>query len=710
MQAKSQCKISLFSTGKKIMDLNEKLKKDDFKNIIINEATDVLINKLINNPKYFSFTNNFAITMTDTMISYADNCGCNIYDLFKMIVLNYSGKYTNKYRGKSNIVAREIFKKDFNNFNTYLQELLSDLKKLNQQKSKIKINLVKMTSIKEELNTLLPDTLGAMKDFFMTLIITYYDTIHPVIWCQIFAKICDNFFIFMPITKNEFYRFFAGQMLLNSGPVILKILQMMRPLLTPEIQQKYNLAKLTYPLLSTNQVNTILKKILIDIYDYKIMANLSASVGHVVILKKVDKIEPLIIKIIKPISIVQSCSEYNMLKNTFKKNSCEQKFIDNMIYAIGNELDATNEIQNIRKGYKYYTCNYYDIYGLETNHKLTTLQVLDNIIIPKCWYSLAVTLAKGASLSKLVEENIITKDTKYRASLHRCIDLLVYKFFFVLFNKGFYHGDLHAGNIFFSFKSKTLTLIDFGAVGNLDFFANDANVKIILEIIVMSIFFNYEEIMDKLTIFLNNRCNSLSNNNKKNNIDMTSKEYILLREKLISYAESNIKLYKINSDISKQNIQKIFSRERLDDEKYEVTEDTDITIGKNIYSYLDIPININEHIIENNEELRNLGLKNQDIFTINDILEILFKFYAKSGMNVAIQFNEIFEFQKAYALLLGVLVQVKYDFTRMTHAINKAILTCEHANKLFNITGVLNIINLYKIESDKYEKKRKDYK
>lgn len=713
MVTESPCALGYFSTIMHGIDISKKINTQPLQDVLTEEVTDYAVNKLTGNTQTFEFSDDFLTTISSLLVNYADNCGCDIYNLFKVIVVNYSGKYRLKYVGKSKEEARTILMEDFKNFNAYIQDLLSNMQQI--QISDITPNSETLTSylnpgnvtnllsIKKQLDGLIPDVLGEMKKFFATLISSYYAHIHPVIWCQIFAKMCDNFFIQMPITQNEFYQYVSNQLLLNSGPVILKILQMMRPLLDAETQKKYNLNRLTYPLLSDAQVQMILKKILYDIYDYKIIANLSASVGHVVLLKKVDQADPIIVKIIKPLSIVQSCAEYNMLKNVYEKGTCEQKFIDNMIYAIGNELDANNEIRNINDGFKYYTCDYEHVYEFNTGHKLTTLEVIKDIIVPDCWYAIAVTLAKGMPLSKLVENNTIDGDTKFRASLHRCLDLLVYKFFFVLLSKGFYHGDLHAGNIFFSFKAKTMTLIDFGAVGNLNLFANEENVNILFEIIIMSIFYNYEDLMDLLTKYLNTHCNL------ENNIDTEDTKYIELREELVNYGKESIELQIENDKKYTNNINKIFSQKRIDEEAYEINEEQKVGGRKegeeNIYSYLDLLPHKPETVIENSEELRNMRLEDSETKTLNQIIEILFKFYATNGVNVAVKFSDLYEFQKAYTLLLGVLFQTKYNFFRMNYAIKQAIMNCEHLSKIFHVTKVIQISKMYLREKAIYEKK-----
>ena len=117
-----------------------------------------------------------------------------------------------------------------------------------------------------------------------------------------------------------------------------------------------------------------------------------------------------------------------------------------------------------------------------------------------------MTLAPGISLNDIIENDLLKEDTKFRAKLHRCFDLLVFKFFFNIVKNGFYHGDLHSGNIFFSYKENQITLIDWGAVGRIDIFKNDPDITALLEILLMSTFHNFDNMLDKMTELINSRC------------------------------------------------------------------------------------------------------------------------------------------------------------------------------------------------------------
>ncbi len=92
--------------------------------------------------------------------------------------------------------------------------------------------------------------------------------------------------------------------------------------------------------------------------------------------------------------------------------------------------------------------------------------------------------------------------------------------------------------------------------------------------------------------------------------------------------------------------------------------------------------------------------------TLSGVLEKIIKFYASSGVNIAIKFNEFYEFQKAYALLLGVLSRIGYSSYRSNIAIRKAFINFENLHKLYNVKTVAHFINHYFIERKKYHKIR----
>lgn len=658
---------------------------------------------------YFEVTPNFIQTSKNLSKVLAENCQCQMIDIYKIVIKKYKKKYQNKIQGKSKDEVIELLRNNYRQF----KEIFVDFGNNNiQPENKIIDTLSnKLTglygfSVESELNRLIPNELGSLKIFFVRVISEYFNNLHPIVWTQIFKGLTENIFVDLPFTTDEFFSYASKQLLLNSGPFILKILQTIRPVLTPELAQKYNLTKLTYPKLNPMQVELILSKVVYNWPMYKILDNFSASVGHVAKVVRVDDPQHIfIIKIIKPLSIAQSCWEYQTLHNIFPPGTCEQAFIKNMLESNGREMNVRNEINNIDRGYRYYTCDYNEIYSIDINAMLTTVQNIENIIHPYSWFALAMTLAPGIPLSKLIETNdyqhLINNDTKYRAKLHRCLDLLVFKFFSNIISNGFYHGDLHSGNIFFSYEQNRMTLIDFGAVGEINLYEDDPDIKTLLDIIIMSVYSNYDEMLDVMTILLNSKCTETQ-------IDMNSLDYKQLKNKLLNYRLQNIRNEEIDAqqrEIYKNNI---FSDERIQQEK---NDDINIIHTQynidSIYSYLEIqPKNKSNVVVENSDILPKLvdtSVKSNWI-GFDQVLTEIITFYAISGVNIAIKLSEFYELQKAYILLLGVLAKVNYDDYRTSIALNKAIVNIKNLSQLKHLSTVIYLTKSYNKERKKHKK------
>lgn len=671
---------------------------------------EVVANSIINTQQEHTFNleHDFYNSMVSLGQIMTENCQCQIIDIFKTLIKKYKKKYHKKFEGKTKNETIDTLREDYQNFKKILQKF--DINKSQTFKSNIMDNMAnKLTgiygfSVEKELDKLIPNELGSLKEFFIKVISKYYNNLHPIVWAQIFKNITEHLFIDLPFTPNEIFSFVSKYLLLNSGPFILKILQMIRPILSPELATKYNLTKLTYPVLKPNEVELILGKVVNQWNMYRVLENFSASVGHVCKVVKVDNPENVfIIKIIKPLAVAQSCWEYKTLYDLFPEGTCEQTFIKNMLESNGRELNVNNEISNINRGHEYYTATYRDIFSVDIDAKLTAIKNIPEIIKPDCWFALTMDLAPGMPLSKLVEGDLIKEDTKYRAKLHRCLDILVYKFFHNLVKNGFYHGDLHAGNIFFSYDNNQMTLIDFGAVGEINIYSDDQNVRTLLDIIVMSTFYNYDEMLDTMTVLLNSKC-------IETQIDMSSLEYAELKQELINHKINNIKNQEMEKEKANKYKTDIFGEKRIQDEKTNLPEikpsTFDVNNIKSIYSYLEYQPKGKETVVENKDVLPQFTEVVGDSKNIGfaGVLEKIIKFYALSGVNIAIKFNEFYELQKAYALLLGVLHKVGYNSYRTGIAIHKAIISWNNITDLRHVSSISHVIKTYQDQKGKYDK------
>ena len=702
--------------------INKKFAGVDVDNLVLNVVAESILKK---NDYSFNLDPDFITSMLSLSRTLAENCYCELSLIFKHFIKKYKSIYSIKLQGKTKDEVIDAIRDDYNRFKQILKnidkETILDFRNNILHKTSSDLTGIYSFSVEDELEKLIPNELGSLKQFFIKVISAYYNNLHPIIWAQIFKGLADNLFVELPYTPNEIFSFVSKHLLLNSGPFILKILQMIRPVLSPELAQKYNLTKLTYPLLKPREINLMLERVVYDWDIYNVIANFSASVGHVSKVMRVDDpSNPFMIKMIKPLAVAQSCWEYKILHNIFPKGSCEQSFVINMLESNGSELNVKNEIENINEGHKCYTDTYNNVYGYNINAKLTTIQNIPGIIVPDCWYALTMTIAPGVPLSKLVENDLVNTDTKYRARLHRCLDILVYKFFQNLVQNGFYHGDLHSGNIFFSYPDAQLTLIDFGAVGKINIYEDDPDMKTLLSIIVMSTFYNYDEILDVMTNLLNTKCT-------EQEINTNSVEYQKFKQELYMHKIINIKNQKIeqkNSETFKNDIfgQERIAEETVPDEKSYLEPLFDPTKVNSIYSYLDYSQVDGETIVENRDVLPDFSLSPKEQVKLEEnlprftqimtrtnsisfagILEKIIKFYAVSGINIAIKFSEFYEFQKAYALLLGVLHKVGYNPYRSGIAIKKAIINWRNLPQLMHIKTVAHVVSVYKTEKEKYD-------
>jgi len=696
----------------KFKNFIKKIKTEKIGDILDDDFFINVVTNIINLKKYKIDEN-----ITHTIIFFIKTIRDNCYGELTNILIDFIKNYLISKIGNDVDFTKEDMKKINKNIVSILKNLnITNIYSLfNNIITSSATMLYKLNSfsVGSELDELLPNELGeSMKKYFITLLSTYYNNLHPIIWAQILRQMMKNIFIDKPITPKEIYAFMANNLILNSGPFILKTIQMVRPFIDEETQKKYNLTKLTYPLLEENQINMILKKILYNYDLYEIIRQNSASVGHVCFVKNVIDNQIYVIKIIKPVSIAQSCWEYKTLTSIEFENICEREYIKNVLESNGNEMNTQNEIENLIEGHKYYTDNYKNVFGVDLKYEITTIQNIKNIIKDDCWFALTMDVAEGIPLSKLTEDNSIkeilqsSQITAYKTKLHRCLDLLVYKFFYNLLHNGFYHGDLHSGNIFFSYDKNKLTLIDFGATGKLNLLEGDTDKMQLLKIIIMSLFYNFDAIFDDLTDLINNKCEGT------NYIDKNSVPYKLLKKKLKHYKLLNIANEKIEENNYIKYINDLNTLDKIEEEKeiiHELTEEENKKNFDSIYSYLDRKQKKQETektIIEHRDVIPSMTeqIGASKSITFNRVIKEILEFYAINGVNVIVKVAEFSEFQKAYALLLGVLDNLGYNSYRTRMAMNKMIKNIESLKLLKHPITIAKIIKKYYDEYKNHKK------
>jgi hypothetical protein len=731
----------------------EKFVHDKMIDEVINMITGTQSPKFVMEPDMIKTVKNLALIL-------GENCQCQMIDIYIYVTGKYRSRYAKKIAGKSREETVRIIEEDYDHIKN---TLLAYGKNINPNPGSKNIvpgisgpgtsgpgtpgpgtsgpgtpgpgvpdpgvpasgvsgvpvdHVIVNFSIDNELNKLIPDDLGTIKIFFVKVISRYFNNLHPIIWAQIFRGMINNVFKDLPATPDEWFSFVSKYLLLNSGPFILKILQMIRPVLSDEQAAKYNLTKLTYPLLEPNQIELILKQILINYDMTKIIYNKSASVGHVCIGYDVRRPDDMfVVKIIKPLAIAQSCWEFSVLTSPingsylFPTGGCADSFVKNTLRSNGAEMNVANEISHLDQSHEMYTATYEQEFGLNVDARLTTIEHKPNIVKPGTWFALAMTLAPGKPLSELIEMKELEKDTIFRANLHRCLDILVSRFFYVLVKSGFYHGDLHSGNIFYSFKKKQITLIDFGAMGTIDLWSGDTTTSKLLTVIIMSVNYDFDNILDILTDLLNSKCSDDPDAGAM--VDKNSDAYQKFKTELIAHKIKNTLNYEKESKKAAKYLSDTASDKRLTDEQPidlpvqdETIADKDKeTANPSIYDYLDRVPDTKETVVENRDILPVFTdvVGDSESISFAKVMELIIKFYAASNVNVALKFSELNELQKAYALLLGVLAKTGYSSYRMSMAIRTGILNWGLLPKIVNVGTTYDVLATYWDESNKYK-------
>jgi hypothetical protein len=119
-----------------------------------------------------------------------------------------------------------------------------------------------------------------------------------------------------------------------------------------------------------------------------------------------------------------------------------------------------------------------------------------------------------------------------------------------------------------------------------------------------------------------------------------------------------------------------------------------------------------DNIIENDDVISGSEIETNSKYKLKSFTKILTEmitFFSVRNINIPIVFNELYDFQKAYALLLGVLKKTNYDLYRMNIIISKAIYNWSNIPQLLNLKTMLHIIKIYWQENKQYDKLKKIY-
>lgn len=221
----------------------------------------------------------------------------------------------------------------------------------------------------------------------------------------------------------------------------------------------------------------------------------AASVGQVHLAKlKYDDME-VVVKIRRP-GIEEKAKRELLIMEELAPNEGIRKIVKHLRDTIEEELDFRIESKNLKKG-KVYRQKKRGIYAV---NEIKALPAKKEVLI--------MERAEGKNFNKFTTKSEVVKKLKGAANL---LEFWLKETFLY---GGFFHADLHSGNIFFKTTGRwpghLLTLIDFGSVEKLTFQEKKALINLSLGAIfqspqtVLESFLLFEKISPETqTVFLN---------------------------------------------------------------------------------------------------------------------------------------------------------------------------------------------------------------
>jgi ubiquinone biosynthesis protein len=193
----------------------------------------------------------------------------------------------------------------------------------------------------------------------------------------------------------------------------------------------------------------------------------AASVGQVHAAELLDG-QKVVVKIRRPRLMEIATREIAGLLAASSNEAAAHEMLKKVGQTVLDELNFRNEAKNLVLGSVYER----PLLGLSIAGQVPSLDAHEDVLISK--------RAPGAKISKGI---LTAQDAALRA--HGLSNLLDAWFDEVMFGRGFFHGDLHPGNIFFEAAPETalgyrLTLIDFGNAGALSIEERRAFLQLVL--------------------------------------------------------------------------------------------------------------------------------------------------------------------------------------------------------------------------------------
>lgn len=278
-----------------------------------------------------------------------------------------------------------------------------------------------------------------------------------------------------------------GALLKGAGPVMQKMLQGVNPALIEDADMKIALADMKDNLAPVS--DKAIQAYLFDIVErgknenpaiesITVVDSLGqASVGQALLckLKRVGMAEEdVVVKLLRPNANLAARREQAIFADVARGlGAGTADTFAGRFKSIMAELDLTAEAQNVQRGAKVYD------YGHNKAHPFTNVK--SAMLAPGCKptsNTMVQQLAEGKTLKNwlagldegLANDDVDLEDAKkLLEKTHSALENLAYMWAQEgLFGSGFYHGDLHEGNIMVDPGTGNLTVIDFGNATSLD--------------------------------------------------------------------------------------------------------------------------------------------------------------------------------------------------------------------------------------------------
>jgi predicted unusual protein kinase regulating ubiquinone biosynthesis (AarF/ABC1/UbiB family) len=332
-----------------------------------------------------------------------------------------------------------------------------------------------------------------LADLFDTVITKYFDEIPYEDKKGIIVGLIE-----LPPSSSDVKK--LSTFLHRSGPVLQKLFQLFgKDVKSPFVAEVMGELKSGIRPFDGNQAIKIIEqntgKKITDIFsDFKISPLAAASVGQVHLAKLKGSNREVIVKILRPGIEAKAKRELDTLKS-LAPDAGSKKIIERLEETLMEELDFRLEAGSLKDGLVY------------EHPELGILPVKLISDIPSVFKNvLIMEKAPGKTFDKNLAQDLDQKTQVMKDFLNVWFDEAI-------FGKGFFHGDLHPGNLFFysldteneepkKFHSKMktsylLTPIDFGSVGTL----TRQEQKALLKLAFGSIFGSSMAVIDSFSAF-----------------------------------------------------------------------------------------------------------------------------------------------------------------------------------------------------------------